>query len=183
MDERLSKIILISLIVGISGISYLLYSIYSNATIAALHERYDLVIPAHVTILPAATSGALKNCTANEVWSTDLQSIDFGSVAPNSTTDLCCLKLMNVGLPDDTRSHLSTDLNSPGVHLYMAESSDNFGQTRVDLTNLRSKGYTFQVPASRNFSKNRFFAVYVEPGTVPSDIYFSITVSYSYCND
>jgi len=182
MNEKYVGWVVVAAIVVVLVASAYVYNYSSTATVEALHDRYDIVLPAHVTISPATPSGTLGTATVSDVWSLDMKSIDFGVVKTNSTSALFTITLTNVGLPDVLRTHLSTNLNAAGVHLWAADSSF-FNSQKVDLTALEPKGVTIQIQIPASTSAGRTFAVSVDPGAAPADIYFTITISYSYCND
>jgi hypothetical protein len=175
-----------TLIVAVGGLLLLVilgygYGAVSSNIVQGLANQYDLVIDAHVNV-PPATASAVGTGYNSTLWTANILSVDFGSVTSNST--IIPITITNIGLPDDTRLHVRTDLATPGVHLWIAESKAVFPSSKVDISRPDlTRGITYQIPVAQGTSKIPAFCVTVDPGTQAQDILFHIIISYSYCND
>ncbi|MGD0805293.1 MAG: hypothetical protein ABSA11_14640 [Candidatus Bathyarchaeia archaeon] len=177
-----------TLIITVGGLLLLVilgygYGAVSSNIVQGLAKQYDLVIDAHVNV-PPATASAVGTGYNSTLWTANILSADFGSVAANQTSTIIPITITNIGLPDDTRLHVRTDLSTPGVHLYIAETNALFPSSKVDLSRSDlTKGITYQIPVAKGSTKIPAFGVRIDPGTPAQDISFHIIVSYSYCND
>ena len=115
MEERIYLILIALVALAITAISGFGYGIWTANAIQGLHNRYDVVIPAHV-LIPPATSSTPGQGHSSEIFSVNATSIDFGSVSPGANSALKGLDITNLGITS-VKVLILTDLNTPGVTL------------------------------------------------------------------
>ena len=177
MEERTRSAIIVLVAIVVMAIAGFGYNMYSARAIQALHDRYDVIIEAHV-LIPPATASTLGQGHFSEAFTANASSIEFGIVLPGTNSALMPLVITSTGLLDNPYIHVATDLNIPGVTLTTGETKDLYTFTRRVLNVV---GITYRVTIKSGFSQTPAFRIEVAPNTAGMDLTFHIIISYSYC--
>jgi len=174
MQERTYSALVVLVSIAIIAIAGFAYSVASDNALKGLHDRYDVVIDAHV-LIPPATASTLGQGHSSETFSTNATSIDFGSVSPGANSAFKGLDITNLA-NTSVKVVLATDLNTPGVTLVTGQTKDLFTATRAIIT---AAGVKSLQPISIGFDETPVFRIEVAPNTAGMDLTFHIIISYS----
>jgi hypothetical protein len=174
MQERTYSALVVLVSIAIIAISGYAYSVASDNALKSLHDRYDVVIDAHV-LIPPATASTLGQGHSSETFLVNATSLDFGSVSPGTVSAFKGLDITNRA-NTSVKVVIATDLNTPGVILTTGLSKDLFTATRSIVS---ADGVKSLQPISISFDEIPVFRIEVAPNTAGMDLTFHIIIYYS----